>query len=86
MLVFLRKTPEFTKKGKIRELLVLAVSLVWFAGATPEVWVFGEGVDSARGVAAIVACRHNSSCSSPCDEIARIGRRTIALFLLFRVQ
>ena len=51
-----------------------------------KVWVFGEGVDSARGVAAIVICRRNSSCNSSCDAIARNGRRTIAFFLLFRVQ
>ena len=49
-------------------------------------WEFGEGVDAARGVAAIVVCCRNSSCSSSCDAIARKGRRTIALFLLFRVQ
>ena len=30
------KTPEFTKMGEIHELLGLALSLVWFAGATPE--------------------------------------------------
>ena len=30
------KTPEFTKMGEIHELFVLALSLVWFAGATPE--------------------------------------------------
>ena len=30
------KTPEFTKVGEIHELFVLALSLVWFAGATPE--------------------------------------------------
>ena len=30
------KAPEFTKMGKIHELFVLALSLVWFAGATPE--------------------------------------------------
>ena len=30
------RTPEFTKKGEIHELFVLALSLVWFAGATPE--------------------------------------------------
>ena len=48
--------------------------------------LFGEGVDSARGVAAIVVCRRNSSCNSSCDASARNGQRTIALFLLFRVQ
>ena len=32
----LRKTPEFTKMGEIHELFVLALSLVWFAGATPD--------------------------------------------------
>ena len=30
------KTPEFTKMGEIHELFVLALCLVWFAGATPE--------------------------------------------------
>ena len=30
------KTPEFTKMGEIHELLVLALSWLWFAGATPE--------------------------------------------------
>ena len=30
------KTPEFTKMGEIHELFVLPLSLVWFAGATPE--------------------------------------------------
>ena len=42
--------------------------------------------DSARGVAAIAFCCRNSSCNSSCDAIARNGRRTIAFFLLFRVQ
>ena len=43
-------------------------------------------MDSARGVAAIVVCCRNSSCNSSCDATARNGRRTIALFLLLRVQ
>ena len=30
------KTPEFTKMGEIHELAVLALSLVWFAGANPD--------------------------------------------------
>ena len=30
------KTPEFTKMGEIHEIFVLAQSLVWFAGATPD--------------------------------------------------
>ena len=30
------KTPEFTKMGEIHELFVLALYLVWFAGATPK--------------------------------------------------
>ena len=30
----IRKTPEFTKMGEIHELFVLALSLVWLAGAT----------------------------------------------------
>ena len=29
-------TPNFTKMGEIHELFVLALSLVWFAGATPD--------------------------------------------------
>ena len=33
---FPRKTPEFTEMGEIHELFVLALSLVWFGGATPE--------------------------------------------------
>ena len=53
---------------------------------TLEAWVFGEGVDSARGVAAIVLCRRNSSCNSSCDAIARNGRRTIALFCCFECK
>ena len=32
------KTPEFTKMGEIHELFVLPLSLVWFAGATPDLW------------------------------------------------
>ena len=31
-----RKTPEFTKMGEIHELFVLVLSLVWFAGVTPQ--------------------------------------------------
>ena len=46
-------------------------------------WEFGEGVDSARGVTAIAVCCRNSSCNSSCNAIARNGRRTLALFLLF---
>ena len=30
------KTPEFTKMGEIHELFVFPLSLVWFAGATPD--------------------------------------------------
>ena len=30
------KTPEFTKMGEIHELFVLPLSLVWFAGGTPD--------------------------------------------------
>ena len=30
------KTPELTKMGEIHEFFVLALSLVWFAGATPD--------------------------------------------------
>ena len=35
-LLSLGKTREFTKMGEIHELFVLALSLVWFAGATPD--------------------------------------------------
>ena len=49
-------------------------------------WEFGEGVDSARGVAAIVLSCRNSSCNSSCDAIVRSGQQTIPLFLLLRVQ
>ena len=57
-----------------------------FHPVPPNAWEFGEGVDSARGVAAIVVCCCNSSCNTSCDAIARNGRRTIAFFLLFRMQ
>ena len=30
------KTPELTKMGEIHELFVVALSLGWFAGATPD--------------------------------------------------
>ena len=30
------KTPEFARMGEIHELFVLPLSLVWFAGATPD--------------------------------------------------
>ena len=30
------KAPEFTKMGEIPELFILPLSLVWFAGATPD--------------------------------------------------
>ena len=37
MLVFLRKNTRIgIKMGEIHELFVVALSLVWFAGATPE--------------------------------------------------
>ena len=36
------KTPEFTKMGEIHELFVVALSLVWFAGATPECLPFSS--------------------------------------------
>ena len=35
-LFFQGKPPEFTKMGEIHELFGLALSLVWFAGATPD--------------------------------------------------
>ena len=44
------KTPEFTKMGEIHELFVLALSLVWFAGATPDA---NGGILSA-GVACVL--------------------------------
>ena len=40
------KTPEFTKMGEIHELFVLALSLVWFAGATPE--FCSQGISGER--------------------------------------
>ena len=40
-----KKTPEFTKMSEIHELFVLALSLVWFAGATPDSWRTISGKD-----------------------------------------
>ena len=36
------KATEFTKMGKSHELFVLALSLVWFAGATADNWHLGN--------------------------------------------
>ena len=41
-----KKTPEFAKMGEINELFVLALSLVWFAGATPD--PLGNTIRTAR--------------------------------------
>ena len=75
-----RKTEE---KGIFRTLEILAISLSATNLINPHLsaqpnrvdptWEFGEGVDSARGVAAIVVCCRNSSCNSSCDAIARNG-------------
>ena len=49
MLLFQRfsKTPEFTKMGGIHELFVFALSLVWFARATPDSdWIAGRSTAS----------------------------------------
>ena len=51
--------------------------------ATLVYWEFGEGVDSAGGVTAIVVCRRNSSYNSSCDALDRNGKKTSAFFLLF---
>ena len=48
-----------------------------------KIWEFGEGVDSARGVAAIVVCCRKSLCNSSCGAMACNGRRAITFFLLF---
>ena len=42
------------------------------AQSLAHLWEFGGGVDSARGVAAIVVCCRNSSCKSSCDAIAMV--------------
>ena len=47
---FLRKTSEFAKMGEIHELFVLALFLVWFAGATPEILYLNSWGVSRRGV------------------------------------
>ena len=44
-----KKTPEFTKKGEIHELFVLALSLVWFAGATPDLGKAEKGEKGRKG-------------------------------------
>ena len=79
MLVFLRKNtrkPEFTKKGEIHELRVLALSLVWFAGATPATSVFVNPVlrylpESSRAPLSLVSdpCGFSSGHSREKPEI-----------------
>ena len=49
-LFFQGKTPEFTKMGEIHELSVLALSLVWFAGVTPDRGLFLLVIVSVRMV------------------------------------
>ena len=56
------KTPEFTKMGEIHELFVLVLSLVWFAGATPDLLLGKErlllgiiGVFGFWGISFVVA-------------------------------
>ena len=53
-----------------------------------NIWEFGEGVDSARGVAAIIIVVTKSQNSSVAIVHAtlRNGRQPMALFRLFRVQ
>ena len=40
------KTPESTRMGEIPELFFLVLSLVWFAGATPELYAKTSDVDN----------------------------------------
>ena len=58
------KTPEFTKKGEIHELFVLALFLVWFAGATPECMLCHAVRFSAAASALSSALRADSCYSS----------------------
>ena len=51
MLVFLRTNTTIHKKmGEIHELFVLALALVWFAGATPD-WrsAFSDALSVSKG-------------------------------------
>ena len=43
------ETPEFTKMGEIHELFVSALSLVWFAGATPDSGTLNLSFCGGRG-------------------------------------
>ena len=50
VLVFLRKnTRIITKMGEIHELFVLALSLVWFAAATPDQIANFQGLSHFKG-------------------------------------
>ena len=63
------KTPESTKMGEIHELFVLALSLVWFAGATSEL--------SSAILASLscnkLTCRALSKVSRCCSATVRVA-------------
>ena len=68
---------EKATRPKTRDLLKAKSSLLSLN------WEFGEGVDSARGVVAIVVWCCNSSCNSSCDAIARNGGKRLHSFCCF---
>ena len=62
------------KVDNVSQASQLRVRIGGGGGLIPSIglWELG-GVDSARGVAAIVICCRNSSCNSSCDAIALNG-------------
>ena len=58
------KTPEFTKMGEIHELFVLALSLVWFAGTTPD----HRAIAVSLGFRSVIAVCLSFTRSSCCQD------------------
>ena len=67
------KTPEFTKMGEIHELFVLALSLVWFAGATPD-FRRKPKIDTAKPQETKIKIRIRSLRSVPSSAALRLAR------------
>ena len=69
---FLKEKHQNSKKGEVHELFVWALSLVWFAGATPDFGLLG-------GVTAGSASKERNQMGEPgfCEICALLGRAPV---------
>ena len=75
------KTPEFTKMGEIHELFILPLSLVWFAGATPEI------ICNGRALGRVAKQKHQQNrhkLSQKCPKIVFSDPPKQSLWTFFR--